>query len=48
MTHTTDITATVDGYLSAWNERDPQWRAELIERVWSEQGRLVDPPLTAE
>lgn len=38
MTHTTDITATVDGYLSAWNERDPQWRAELIERVWSEQG----------
>jgi len=48
MTHTTDITATVDAYLSAWNERDPQRRAELIERVWSAQGRLIDPPLEAE
>jgi hypothetical protein len=47
MTHTTDITETVDAYLSAWNERDPQRRAELIERVWSEQGRLIDPPLAA-
>jgi hypothetical protein len=48
MTHTTDITATVDAYLSAWNERDPQRRAELLERAWSEQGRLIDPPLAAE
>ena len=48
MTPTTDITATVDAYLSAWNERDPQRRAELIRRAWSEQGRLIDPPLAAE
>jgi hypothetical protein len=46
--HTTDVTTTVDGYLSAWNERDPQRRAELIERVWAPDGRLVDPPLTGE
>jgi hypothetical protein len=45
---TMDITATVDAYLSAYNERDPQRRAELIERAWSEQGRLIDPPLAAE
>ena len=32
MTHTTDITATGDAYLSAWNERDPQRRAELAGR----------------
>ena len=48
MTYTTDITATVDAYLSAWNERDPQRRADLIERVWSQQGRLIDPPLAGE
>jgi hypothetical protein len=47
MTHTTDITATVDAYLSACNERDPRRRAELIERAWSAQGRLIDPPLAA-
>jgi hypothetical protein len=48
MTSTTDITATVDAYLSAWNEPDPQRRAELIGRVWSEQGRLIDPPVGGE
>jgi len=47
-TDTTDITATVDAYLAAWNERDPQRRADLIRRAWSEQGRLVDPPMAAE
>src|SRR5205085_833876 len=44
---TTDITATVDGYLAAWNEPDPQRRAELIELVWAEHGELIDPPMTA-
>ncbi len=42
------LTATVDGYLSAWNEPDPDRRAELIARVWREDGALVDPPLTGE
>jgi hypothetical protein len=45
---TTDITTTVDAYLSAWNERDPQRRAELVRRVWAQDGSLVDPPLTGD
>ena len=47
-TETTDLTTTVDGYLAAWNETDPERRAELIARVWSADGRLIDPPLAAE
>ena len=43
-----DITETVDRYLSAWNEPDPARRAELIDAVWAEDGRLIDPPLTGE
>ena len=43
-----DVTTTVDGYLSAWNEPDRQRRAELIRAVWIEDGRLIDPPLTGE
>ncbi len=39
---------TVDDYLAAWNERDAQRRAELIERAWAPSGRLIDPPLTGE
>lgn len=44
----TDITTTVDTYLSAWSEPDPARRAELIASVWTEDGRLVDPPLSGE
>jgi hypothetical protein len=44
----TDITTTVDDYLAAWNERDPARRAELIERAWAPDGRLIDPPMTGE
>jgi hypothetical protein len=43
--HTTDVTTTVDGYLAARNERDPERRGELIARVRARDGRLVDPPL---
>ena len=43
-----DLTATVDTYLSAWSEPDPQRRATLIEAVWTDDGRLIDPPLAAE
>ena len=45
---TSTVTTTVDGYLSAWNERDARRRAELIERVWAHDGRLIDPPLTGD
>lgn len=44
----TDLTTTVDGYLSAYSEADRQRRADLIPRVWAEGGQLVDPPLTGE
>ena len=47
-TDTTDLTATVDGYLAAWNEPDRDRRAALIARVWAADGRLIDPPLAAE
>jgi SnoaL-like domain len=42
-----DVTATVDTYLSAWNETDPDRRAELVGQVWAEDGTLTDPPLAA-
>ena len=45
----TDVTTTiVDDYLAAWNERDDQRRAELIERAWTPEGRLIDPPFEGE
>lgn len=43
-----DLTTTVDTYLAAWNETDQSQRAALIERAWAANGRLIDPPLTAE
>jgi hypothetical protein len=42
-----DLTETVDTYLAAWNEPDADRRAELIERVWTPDGRLIDPPMEA-
>ena len=41
----TDLTQTVDTYLSAWNEPDAQRRAALIDEAWADDGRLIDPPL---
>jgi hypothetical protein len=43
-----DLTATVDTYLSAWNETDPARRVALVEQVWAADGTLTDPPLAAE
>ncbi len=43
-----DLTTTVDTYLTAYGEPDKARRAELISRVWAADGRLVDPPLAAE
>ncbi|MDB5212723.1 MAG: hypothetical protein JWO86_650 [Myxococcaceae bacterium] len=42
-----DLTTTVETYLSAWNETDVARRASLIERAWSADGRLIDPPHAA-
>jgi SnoaL-like domain len=44
----TDLASTIDTYLAAWTEQDPGRRAKLIEDVWADDGRLVDPPLAAE
>ncbi|MDQ3644971.1 MAG: nuclear transport factor 2 family protein [Actinomycetota bacterium] len=44
----TDVSTTVDGYLAAYNERDPARRSELIGQVWADEGCLIDPPLTGE
>jgi hypothetical protein len=43
----TDLTTTIDTYLTAYGEPDPGLRAGLIERAWSDEAELVDPPLTA-
>ncbi len=43
-----DLETLVDTYLAAWNETDPTRRAALVERAWATDGRLIDPPLTAE
>ena len=42
------VTEIVDGYLTAYGEPDAAARDALIARVWAEDGRLVDPPLTGE
>jgi hypothetical protein len=43
-----DVTAVVDGYLDAYNERDRARREERIAQVWAGDGALIDPPLTGE
>lgn len=43
-----DLTETIDLYLSAWNETDATRRAAIVARVWTEDGRLVDPPMEAQ
>jgi hypothetical protein len=43
-----DLATTVDTYLAAWNETDRDQRIALIEKVWTTDGQLIDPPLAAE
>ena len=43
----TDLAVTVDTYLEGWNETQPDRRAELIDRAWAVDGRLIDPPIDA-
>lgn len=38
-----DLSQSIADYVASWNETDPQRRAELIARVWREDGRYVDP-----
>lgn len=39
-----DHTTTVDTHLAAYGEPDPTRRRALLAQVWTEDGRLVDPP----
>jgi hypothetical protein len=41
--HTTEVGATIDGYLACWNTTDAGERTELIERFWTTDARMVDP-----
>jgi hypothetical protein len=43
MTTTTDASVTVDHYFEAWNDTDPRSRLQAVARVWSPEGRYVDP-----
>jgi hypothetical protein len=38
----TDVTPTVDAYVSMWNEHDPGRRASLIAAAWTEDGYYAD------
>jgi hypothetical protein len=40
-----DLEPTIDTYLEAYGETDERRRAELIAKVWSADGQLIDPPL---
>jgi ketosteroid isomerase-like protein len=46
-TTVTDITSTVDTWLEAYAEPDAARRAELVARVWADDGLLADPPFDA-
>ncbi|HEV2365465.1 MAG TPA: nuclear transport factor 2 family protein [Caulobacteraceae bacterium] len=39
---------TVDAYIAAWNERDPERRRAHVDRAWAPQGSYVDPHRQAE
>jgi SnoaL-like domain len=43
-----DLTTTVDTYLATWSEGDATKRASAIERIWTSDARLIDPPLEGE
>jgi hypothetical protein len=42
-----DVDATVDTFLAALTEADATARTRLLDPVWAEDGRLIDPPRTA-
>jgi hypothetical protein len=38
----TDVTPTIDAYVSMWNEHDPVRRASFIAAAWTEDGYYAD------
>ena len=43
----TDVTTTIDLYLEAYSEPDPDRRARLVDSVFAPDAVLVDPPFVA-
>ena len=43
-----EIATSIDSYLAAYCEPDKASRAEVVRRVWVQDGRLIDPPLAAQ
>lgn len=43
----TDIANLVETYLRTWNEPDPAERRLLIDRLWTQDARYVDPLVDA-
>ncbi len=42
------ISSLIDNYLAAYCEPDRERRSRLVRRVFAEDARLIDPPLTAQ
>jgi hypothetical protein len=38
-----DFIELAEQYIAAWNETDPSARRALINEIWSEDGRYIDP-----
>jgi hypothetical protein len=38
----TNVNETVVRYISAWNERDPKRRRELVAETWADDGSYID------
>ena len=38
-----DFTELAEKYIAMWNETDPAARRVLINEIWSEDGRYIDP-----
>jgi hypothetical protein len=43
-----DTMDVIDTYIATWNESDPDKRRALIDQVWADDGRYVDPLAVAE
>ena len=39
----TDVTTVVNGYIDTWNERDPERRRALVEKVFAADASYLDP-----
>jgi hypothetical protein len=44
----TNLEQIVDQYIAIWNETDPMARQDLIARIWTEDGRYLDPLMSGD